>query len=561
MATLPRYQQMGIQYADLPRISTAGIEVGSRAMDALGSQIDRMTNFVYQQGVTEAQRKAQQYAVQNPLTKSQVDTALATDQGLQVPGAGRVFQQTYEKAQASLLSTELQIQGKKKLAAVTTAIDAGMPIDLKGIETEINDMIDGFSSTVMALDPDTGLRFKASMATAGSAIFEKAAAQAIKMQREQLNAEFASAVEVTAPVLEAIIAKSGAIDTETGQPVDIERMIEIERQPFLESVALTGSNKHLVEFNKAVEKAKQGALVAFMSDREQVPDAATAIQRINKGDFGNLTPVFKGMTRADKDAVRDTVMKSYAAEYTAQQQVRQLEENQNKEAWTALSLEFIRPNTGNTRKRQIVNEGVALGQITLQQAQDMLKPPGATTDGALYNQLYDMIKRGQITSQQQLLPYQSKLSESDFKTLGSAATNTQGQQAEENMRIFVGIQAQQFIPEDKQAKRFAINKFYVEELGRQVKDDQGVLVYQTPTEAMDKAIERFEANKGISAAVAAQEAIKKDIENAFANAGLPVPNVPVEQIDPSMIRNAKVRQIVIDKQKSYMDSVRGMRGQ
>jgi hypothetical protein len=466
-----------------------------------------MTNFVYEQGITEAQRKAQKYAVQNPLTKSQIDTALGTGQGLQVPGAGRIFQQTYEKAQASLLSTELQIEGKKKLAAVTTAIEAGMPIDLRSIETEINDMIDGFSSTVMALDPDTGLRFKASMATAGSAIFEKAAAQAIKMQREQLDAEFANAVEISAPVLEAIVAKSGAIDAETGQPVDIERLIDLERQPFLESVRLTGSNKHLLEFNKAVAKAKQGALVNFMSDREEVPDAAAAIQRINKGDFGSLTPVFKSLSRAEKDAVRDTVMKSYASEYTALQQTQQLEENQKKEQWTALSLEFIRPNTGNTRKRQIVNEGVALGQITLQQAQDMLKPPGATTDGALYNQLYDMIKRGQITSQQQLLPYQGKLSESDFKTLGSAATNTQGQQAEEKMRIFVGIQAQQFIPEDKQAKRFAINKFYVEELGRQVKDDQGVLVYQTHTEAMDKAIERFEANKGISAAVAAQRRV------------------------------------------------------
>jgi hypothetical protein len=292
-----------------------------------------------------------------------------------------------------------------------------------------------------------------------------------------------------------------------------------------------------------------------------VPDAAAAIQRINKGDFGNLTPVFKGMTRADKDAVRDTVMKSYAAEYTAQQQARQLEENQKKEAWTALSLEFIRPNTGGARKRQIVNEGVALGQITLQQAQDMLKPPGATTDGALYNQLYDMIRRGQVTSQQELLPYRGRLSESDFKTLGTAATNTQGQQAQENMKIFVGIQAQQFIPEDKAAKRFAINKFYVEELGRQVKNDQGILVYQTPVEAMDNAIKRFENNKGISAAVAAQEAIKKDIEKAFTDAGLPVPNVPVEQIDPSMIRDPKVRLSVTDKKKSYMDSVRSMRGQ
>jgi hypothetical protein len=324
---------------------------------------------------------------------------------------------------------------------------------------------------------------------------------------------------------------------------------------------MTGKNDHLNNFNKAVTKAKQGALVGFMTDREQVPDAAAAIQRINKGDFGNLTPVFKGMTRADKDAVRDTVMKSYASEYTALQQSRQLEENQKKEQWTALSLEFIRPNTGGARKRQIVNEGVALGQITLQQAQDMLKPPAAQTDSTLYNQLYDQIQRNVITSYQDLLPYRNRLSDSDYRSLSTAATNTQGKQALANMRRFVGIRENQFVPEDKQAKESAIVGFYTEELGKQIKNDQGVLVYQTPTEAMDQAIKRFETNKGISEAVAAQDRLRGEIEKAFADAGLPTPNVPVEQIDPSMIRNSKVREIVKGKQKSYMDSVRGMRGQ
>jgi hypothetical protein len=267
------------------------------------------------------------------------------------------------------------------------------------------------------------------------------------------------------------------------------------------------------------------------------------------------------LSRAEKDAVRDTVMKSYASEYTALQQTQQLEANQKKEQWTALSLEFIRPNTGNTRKRQIVNEGVALGQITLQQAQDMLQPPAAKTDMTLYNQLYDQIQRGVITSYQELLPYQSKLSDSDYKSLGTAATNTQGKQALANMRRFVGIRENQFVPEDKQAKEAAIMQFYVEELGNQNENNQGVLFYYTPIQAMENAINRFSADKSMTAAQDAQTQLKKDIEKAFTDAGLPVPNVPVEQIDPSMIRDAKVREIVKGKKQSYLDSVRGMRGQ
>jgi len=558
MATLPRYQQMGIQYADLPRLSTAGLEVGAKAMDVLGSQIDRMTNFVYEQGVTEAQRKAQQYAVQNPLTKSQIDTALGTEQGLRVPGAGRVFQQTYEKAQASLLSTELQIEGKKKLAAVTTAIEAGMPIDLRSIETEINDMIDGFSSTVMALDPDTGLRFKASMATAGSAIFEKAAAQAIKMQREQLDAEFANAVEISAPVLEAIVAKSGAIDAETGQPVDIEKLIDLERQPFLESVRLTGSNKHLLEFNKAVAKAKQGALVGLLTDREQVPDAAAAMDRIVRQDMGNLTPIFKGLTQAERKAVRDSVIDFYSDEYTAKEQARKNLENENKEKWTALSIEFLRSSTGSARKRQIALEGVALGQLTLQQAEDMLKPPAAKTDPVLYNQLFDQIKRGVISSSQDLLPYRGKLSDSDFMTLGNAATNTQGTIAIRNMNNFVGINENAWVPDDKAAKRAVISGFYTEELGKQVKNDQGVLVFQTPTEAMDKAIVRFEADKAAQKVEKEQERLKRQVEEEFQKRGVPLPNQPLGHIDLNSISDRGLRAFVEGKQRSYNEMTRNL---
>jgi hypothetical protein len=79
---------MGIQYADLPRISTAGIEAGAKSMDVLGQSLDRMISFAYDRQATAAQKKAQQYAIQNPLTKSQVEEALSTGQGTKVKGAG-----------------------------------------------------------------------------------------------------------------------------------------------------------------------------------------------------------------------------------------------------------------------------------------------------------------------------------------------------------------------------------------------------------------------------------------------------------------------------------------
>jgi hypothetical protein len=549
---------MGIQYADLPRISTAGIEVGARAMDALGSQIDRMTNFVYEQGVTEAQRKAQQYAIENPPTKEQLQEAVSTGQFPRIEGAGRVFQQTYEKTQANLLSTELQLDVNKALTAINAAIDTDQTVDLKTIETELRDRIDGYTATIMALDTDQGLRFKAAATAAGNSIFQKAADRAVKVFQAENDAKFEAGVTEVKPVLEAIIATAGSVDPQTGQPIDIESLINVHRKIFLDSVRVVGSNKHLLSFEKAVVEAKQGALVGLLTDREQVPDAAAAMDRIVRQDMGNLTPIFKGLTQAERKAVRDGVIDFYADEYTAKEQARKARENEAKEQWTALSIEFLRPNTGSARKRQIAFEGVALNQLTLQQAEDMLKPPAAKTDPVLYNQLFDQIKRGVISSSQDLLPYKGKLSDSDFMALGNAATNTQGTIAVRNMNNFVGINENAWVPDDKAAKRSVISGFYTEELGKQVKNDQGVLVYQTPTEAMDKAIVRFEADKAAQKVEKQQERLREDVEEAFEERGLSVPNQPLGHIDLNSITDSALRTIVENKQKSYNELTRSL---
>jgi hypothetical protein len=549
---------MGIQYADLPRISTAGVDVGAKSMDVLGQSLDRMFEFAYKRKATEAEEKAKKYAIENPLTKQQVDDALASGEGTKVRGAGRIFQQTYDKVQANLLSTELQLQANKAFTAVNATIESGQPFDLGTIEREIKDMVDGYTSTVMALDPDQGLRFKATVTSAGNAIYQKAADRAVQIFKAENDAMFTSALTSVEPVLESIIAKAGAIDPETNQPIDIERLLEAQRRPFLDSVRITGTNKHLVEFDKTLAKAKQGALVGLLTDREQVPDAAAAMDRIVRQDMGNLTPIFKGLTQAERKAVRDGVIDFYADEYTAKEQARKARENEAKEKWTALSIEFLRPNTGSARKRQIAFEGVALNQLTLQQAEDMLKPPAAKTDPVLYNQLFDQIKRGVISSSQDLLPYKGKLSDSDFMTLGNAATNTQGTIAVRNMNNFVGINENAWVPDDKAAKRAVISGFYTEELGKQVKNDQGVLVYQTPTEAMDKAIVRFEADKATQRVEKEQERLRRQVEDEFEKRNQKLPNQPLGHMDLNSISDKTLRAFVEGKQKSYNELTRSL---
>ena len=132
MATaLPRFQPLGVQFADLPRVSTASQEAGAQMQqiqaqqfDQIGRAVDRMTAFFQEKAVSEAQKQGLRYAVENPLTKEQVDVALGTEQGLKIKGAGTIFQESYEQAQGQMLSSELQVEGQRQISALAAAIMA-----------------------------------------------------------------------------------------------------------------------------------------------------------------------------------------------------------------------------------------------------------------------------------------------------------------------------------------------------------------------------------------------------------------------------------------------------
>lgn len=312
MATLPTYENAGAQYADLPRVNTAPQQVAAQGFATIGQNLDRMTAFFQNQAVSDAEREAQKYAVQNPLTKAQIDTALATPEGVSVKGAGRIFQQTYQKTQAVMLSSELQLEGQKTFANMAAAIEAGATFDMRSVQTNMKDMIDGYSSSVMALDPEQSIRLRSALTSAGNALYVKAAERTVKVQQAQYDARLEEAVVAARPLIEAIIAKSGTIDPSTGKEIDVNKLLEIQKQPFYEAIKITGNNKHIAEINKAITEAKISAVVSRLKDKTLYDSPVKALDALDKGDVGQLTSLYKGLTGNDKSTIQDKVLKDFA---------------------------------------------------------------------------------------------------------------------------------------------------------------------------------------------------------------------------------------------------------
>ena len=546
MATeLPRFQPLGVQFADLPRVSTASQEVGAQMMqvqaqqfDQIGRAVDRMTAFFQEKAVTEAQKQGLRYAVENPLTREQVNTALGTEQGLKVKGAGTIFQESYEQAQGQMLASELQVEGQRQISALAAAIKAGQPVDLASVQTQLKDLIDGYSSTVLALDPKESVRLRASLATAGSALYKEAAERALLIQREQTDGRLNQAIDESGPLIEAVLAKAGTIDAETEKPVDVNQLLEILRKPYYNAIRVTGSSKHIDAFNKKIEEAKVGVLTAAAMSPDFAPTSSEAMGKIARGDFGNLTSVYKSLPQKEKEVVIDRALKSFSGIESARKLDEAKRKEREREEGNVLSLEFINPKTTAARRQEIVKRMVTIDQMSLEQAQAALKPKAAEANPQLEVSLYQQIKNGQITNIGQLSAYAGRLSNSQYESLGRSVVDIQYRNAVDKLSLAAGITQNMINPgQDKiNQKAGYINEFQ-RLLATPVKNDQGVMVYPEPGVAADLALKNYSSDRAVEQKRVNRENATKAIEKALALKKIPVPGVPIEQMDLSQYRS------------------------
>lgn len=360
MATLPTYEYAGAQYANLPSVSTAPQQVAAQGMSMLGQQLDRMTAYFQNQAVTDAQAEALKYAVQNPLTKDQIDTALRTPEGVTVKGGGKIFQQTYQKAQALMLSSELQLETQKAFSNIAAAIDAGAPVDLNNLQTVMKDRIDGYSSTVMALDPEQSIRFRSAVTSAGNALYAKAAERAVKVQQAKYDARLEEAVVAARPLIEAIVAKSGTIDPSTGKEIDVNKLLEIQKQPFYDAIDVLGNNKHITEINKAIAEAKISAVVSKLKDKTIYDSPVKALDALQTSNVGQLTSLYKGLTESEKATIEEKVLKNFANVESARKIQKASDDDNNQRLSVELRDQFY---TGKISSSTLISGLKAINQL------------------------------------------------------------------------------------------------------------------------------------------------------------------------------------------------------
>lgn len=544
MATLPRYEQMGVQYADLPRISTAPQQVAAEGFSRLSQSLDRMVGFMQTELETRAQREAKKYAVENPLTKEQIDAALREGRGLRVEGAGEIFQQTYEATQGALLASQLQAEGERKIGTALAKIKAGGQINLQQTQADLKDMIDGYASTVTALDPERSIKLRAALTLAGNTLFETAAGEAQKREMAALKAEMLTSVQEAAPIIEATISRAGTIDPTTGKPLNVDEILETQRQKLYAYVRATGDDEPVKQFNQKVRDAKLGAIVGKVTADGFAVNTLDALGKLTRGELDNLKDVYKGLPTEDKETIRKRVRDYFNDELSAADALAKQKQAEARQAANVLELEYLNPKTSNERKRIIESELVLGGFMTIQQVQDLRKPPPKQPDVMIELLLKDQIAAGRITNLNEIISFRNRLTDAQFESVGNYLRDQNYRAAEQMLNNAAGIVGFELNPGEAKIKKKTdlLARFRT-----------SLAEGKTPMQAAQQAIGGYDTSETNRANERRRQEIAKQMREALTSQGFAMPEVSVDKIDLGAIKDRRDRPLPEKLNKELLD--------
>lgn len=313
MAELTKYQQTGRVFADLPQFDFANVREAFKSSQSMAAGLDRLSDFANKFAVKEAQTKAEEFAVNNPITIEQLKEAeksgLTADDLVKASGGGIVWQETLRKFQGEQLRTQLEV------ATNTAALDIANQVKMRQI-TDPNEIAAKFEALqnsmvkpLLSLDPDSAVKFK----TSSGALIKNLHKQSLDKIYDDYVVD--KKVETGNYVKVALEAVDTIFKTEK-DPQVVESRLILTRNTLAQLAKEGGPDfaySTISQFDKDIQEKKVNHFIdiALKDDFAKNPqtgardDNLAMIKMIN-GDFGEDTALFEKLDPKEKALVRNS---------------------------------------------------------------------------------------------------------------------------------------------------------------------------------------------------------------------------------------------------------------
>jgi hypothetical protein len=423
MATLPILDQTQAMIGQAPGsaargatpqpIERMGLRAAANYQSNVAQSLDRISNTLFGVNRKLAEDAGYQYVAENPLTPEQLQ-AIARGDVRKVVTAGsgiNIQQNVIRKARAFEIAGHADIEARKVIIEMLPDIEQGN-ISSKDAQIKLATVLDGYSRSLVQIDPEASLKFRATIASLGNTVLEKAAVAELKRVKAENNIKLELDFQRVQQELEEVFSRSSWGEFQDGTPLSPDQFADAIKQSFITKAALIGGQEqalsYVQKFPAAIRQAKVNAVTRYITtDTEMTKDPLDTYGRLRRGDVGMMSQVYQSMDQDDKAKVISNLMSDVSNKASLAEKNRKDQELVDKDAALDLYEQWLQSNNP-AEKRRLQQSLLALNVLTLEQTRNLLDPDTAKTSPNVIFFLEDQIDSGVITNSADLLNVGSK---------------------------------------------------------------------------------------------------------------------------------------------------------
>lgn len=489
MAELPRYQQTGRVFADLPQFDFANVREAFKSSQSLTSALDRVTDFANKSAAKTAERKAEQFSVDNPLTLEQVQEAaksgITPEDLVAASGGGQIWQDTVRKLQGEQLRTQLEVLGKQALLDLQTQVDTNQITNMNDVRAKQESIVNGLRKT-LNFSPDSVMRFDATMGTVASSLYKEAQNKLVKDYKLSQQSQGIANLNNSVKAFQALIKHQDVTDPTMIRDIEFALADQLERQSAEGGADFALSQR--TEFVKKMEEAKISLLTQIGLSTDFAKDEYEAMLKIRNNDFGNKTVIYDSFNEDDKAKVRNAV----SSAWTKLEQSKALKQKEEKDLAdkTFRNNVIAKTSRGKSGKLNDYDNAFLNGALSFSEWKTANNPEGSMGDPLLISQIETKISRGIITNITQL---PAGLSPKAIAKFNDLISNQDSKDALKTIYIGANVPLDAFSFDTNQTSR----KTKIEGIFRDIRnqtDKNGNLLYPNQMQAAIKAVEMYKGD-------------------------------------------------------------------
>jgi hypothetical protein len=371
MAELPKYQQTGRVFADLPQFDFSNVRESFQQSQRLAGSLDRLSSFAGRVAEKAVEEEAEKWAVANGYSYEQILEAqkqgITADELIASSGGGVIWQNTIRKIQGEQLRVEIEGLSRQELAKVQAAVETRELTDPDEIAMKIDSIGKGLFAPLQSISPDAYVK--------GRNAYGLHAASVYNESKKQIVADIKAEAAVKADGNYASIMqlnKAAIPNLNDGESVNAAR--DLTAQRVYEAYAAKGNTaegrqmaeKARAEFDNQLSNYFES--IALSKDyvtqtASGLPDINATMQKMSNGDFGDKTLVWESVDQDKKDKILQSVYSRLTQSYSANKTMLAAEKEQKEldNMNTLLNLRTPGKVTGQLRfntVRKLAEDGV-----------------------------------------------------------------------------------------------------------------------------------------------------------------------------------------------------------